>query len=62
MENIINKLFVVKKQSGVNILGWCELGRGESRRLAMEDAFGPKPWSPWVKKQAKQAIVDVVEL
>ncbi len=33
----------------------CYLGRGASKPEALENAFGPKPWSAFQKSSAKRA-------
>ena len=50
-------MFIVQKQSGVNILKMCLLGSGKTKAEALADAYGPKPWSPYTAKSAKTAIV-----
>ena len=53
----MNTVFIVEKESGVNIWRMCILGSGPSAKAALEDAYGPKPWSAYTKKSAKSAIV-----
>jgi hypothetical protein len=48
--------FVVSKPSGVHA-GSCVLGLGPTKALALEDAYGPKPWSPYTKRSAASACV-----
>lgn len=52
------KKYVIKKVSGIS--GNCNLGEGSTKSAAWEDAFGPKPWTPFVKKMAKDAWVEEV--
>jgi hypothetical protein len=33
----------------------CNLGDGETEKAAWVDAFGPKPWSDYAKRNAKKA-------
>jgi len=51
-------MFAILKQSGIS--GTCVLGQGETAKEAWEDAYGPKPWTPYQKKSAKGA--DCVEV
>jgi hypothetical protein len=62
MSNTSNTVFIVEKQSGVDIWRVCILGSGVSAKAALEDAYGPKPWSPYIKKSAKNAIVREITL
>jgi hypothetical protein len=48
--------FVVSKPSGVHA-GFCILGFGPTKAKALEDAYGPKPWSPYNKRSAASACV-----
>ena len=45
--------YIIKTQSGIS--GLCNLGDGQTEKAAWEDAFGPKPWTPYQKQQAKKA-------
>jgi hypothetical protein len=54
MEN--NLIYVVVKPSAFESRD-CVLGQGDSPKEAWEDAYGPKPWSVYVKKSAKGAWV-----
>jgi len=51
--------YVIKKVSGIS--GNCDLGEGPTEKAAWEDAFGPKPWTPYQKKSAKDAWVVKVD-
>jgi hypothetical protein len=62
MSNTSNTVFIVEKQSGVDIWRTCVLGSGVSAKAALEDAYGPKPWTPYIKKSAKNAIVREITL
>jgi hypothetical protein len=53
--------FIVSKPSGIHA-GSCILGTGESKSKALEDAFGPKPWTPYQKRSANTACVREVSL
>lgn len=48
--------YIIKTVSGIS--GTCNLGDGATEKAAWEDAFGPKPWTPYVKKIAKRAWVE----
>lgn len=52
-------MFIIKKVSGIS--GTCTLGEGATKAQAWEDAFGPKPWTPYVKRSAKDAWVEEVK-
>jgi hypothetical protein len=52
--------YIIKAVSGIS--GNCNLGDGDSKAAAWEDAFGPKPWSDYQKRSAKNAWVEVVEM
>ena len=54
----MKKHYVIKKTSG--IAGVCNLGEGPTKQAAWEDAFGPKPWTPYQKKSAKDAWCEEV--
>ena len=45
--------FIIESQSGIQ--GTCLQGEGETEQQAWEDAFGPKPWTKWQKKCAKNS-------
>jgi hypothetical protein len=47
--------FVVTRPSAIS--GTCLLGEGATRNAAIADAYGPKPWSPYVAKQIKSADI-----
>ena len=47
-------MFIIEKPSAISFRN-CLLGQGETEKEAWEDAYGPKPWSPYVKKSAKGA-------
>lgn len=53
------KTFVVTRPSGIS--GTCLLGEGATRAAAIADAYGPKPYSPYVAKQIKSADIYEVE-
>lgn len=46
-------MFIVEAESGIR--GNCLLGEGRTEAEAWEDAYGPKPWTPYQKKCAKRA-------
>ena len=48
--------YIITKESGVHC-GSCVLGSGDTKAEALEDAFGPKPWSSYQKKSARDACV-----
>jgi hypothetical protein len=48
-------VYLIEKTSGIS--GTCILGEGATEALAWEDAYGPKPWTPYTKKSAKSAWV-----
>jgi hypothetical protein len=50
-------VFLVSVPSAVH-LGRCIIGTGPTRELALEDAFGPRPWPAAVRKQARRAHVE----
>ena len=47
------KKFAILKPSAIS--GTCVLGEGATKEAAYADAFGPKPWSAFTKKSAKDA-------
>ena len=51
-------MFAITKPSAIS--GTCVLGQGNTKAEALEDAFGPKPWTAYTKQSAKSA--DVVEV
>ena len=53
--HLMNPIFVILKESGIS--GNCILGEGATEKAAWEDAYGPKPWTPYTKKSAKSAWV-----
>jgi hypothetical protein len=53
--------YIVSKQSAVHI-GSCILGSGDTKEKALEDAYGPKPWSTYAKKSMRDACVREVSL
>lgn len=53
------KTFVILKVSGATGKT-CLLGEGDSKDAAWEDAYGPKPWTDFSKKSAKDAFVKEV--
>jgi hypothetical protein len=53
--------FIVSKPSGVHA-GSCILGVGNTKAEALTDAYGPKPWTPYVKRSAASACVRAVTL
>ena len=53
--------YVIESSSGARVGGTCVLGEGATKAQAWLDAFGPKPWSPYTKKCAKQAWVRQLE-
>ena len=54
------KKFAITKPSAIS--GTCILGEGTTQAAAWEDAYGPKPWSPFAKKSARTAdCVEVTE-
>jgi hypothetical protein len=55
----MTKRFVIKAVSGIS--GNCNLGDGATEKAAWEDAFGPKPWTPYTKRAAKQAWCEETE-
>ena len=52
-----SRLFVVQSQSGARFGGVCFLGQGATEQQAWLDAFGPKPWTDYVKRCASKAWV-----
>jgi hypothetical protein len=46
--------YIIKGQSGINCLRYCNLGDGPTEKAAWEAAFGPKPWTDYQKKTAKK--------
>jgi len=46
--------FIIESESGARF-GNCILGEGKNEMEAWEDAFGPKPWTPYIIKCAKKA-------
>lgn len=56
----MNKKYEIQTTSAVH-LGNCVLGRGNTEKEAWEDAYGPKPWSSYVKKSARKAWVVTCE-
>ena len=46
--------YIIKTQSSLHS-GTCNLGDGETEKAAWADAFGPKPWSDYAKRNAKKA-------
>lgn len=52
--------YIVSKQSGVHA-GSCILGSGDTREAALVDAFGPRPWTQYQKKSARDACVREVD-
>ena len=48
----MDKKYTIEASSGVHS-GNCTLGEGNTPEEAWLDALGPKPWSPQVKKMAK---------
>ena len=53
-------MFVILTQSGVHA-GVCLLGEGTTTQEAWEDAFGQKPWTPYVRQCATRAWVEEVD-
>jgi hypothetical protein len=53
--------YIVSKMSGVHA-GSCLLGNGDTKAEALFDAFGPKPWSEWQKRQARESCVREVTI
>lgn len=49
------KTFVVTRPSGIS--GNSLLGEGATRAAAIADAFGPKPYSPYVAKLIKSSDI-----
>ena len=47
-------MYVIETPSGAHY-GNCTIGSGETEKEAWLDAYGPKPWTPYVKKCAKGA-------
>ncbi len=48
-------VWVVTAPSAYRAMHQCFLGRGASKPEALENAFGPKPWSAFQKSSAKRA-------
>jgi len=46
--------FVIESPSGAHY-GNCIIGEGATEAAAWEDAFGPKPWTPYARKAARKA-------
>jgi hypothetical protein len=59
--NQTNKKFVIEAPSAISPRA-CLLGVGDSPALAWADAYGPKPWSPYTRKCARNAWVREVDL
>lgn len=55
------KKFVIESPSAYRSHN-CLLGEGDSPALAWVDAYGPKPWSPYTRKCARNAWVREVTL
>ena len=53
--------FIVSKLSGIHA-GSCIIGTGDTKQKALEDAYGPKPWSSYAKKSMRDACVREVSL
>jgi hypothetical protein len=50
----MKRVFIIESQSGMSHR-MCLLGEGATEKAAWEDAYGPKPWTAYVKKSAKNA-------
>lgn len=48
--------YVIETVSGARF-GNCLIGSGKTEKEAWLDAYGPKPWTPYVKQCAKNAWV-----
>ena len=48
--------FVIEAPSAISFRN-CLLGAGDTPALAWADAYGPKPWSPYTRKSARNAWV-----
>jgi len=46
-------MFIIEAPSAIS--GNCLLGQGKTEKAAWEDAYGPKPWTAYTKRCAKQA-------
>ena len=53
--------FVIEAQSAYRTRN-CLLGEGDTPALAWADAYGPKPWTPYTRKSARNAWVREVTL
>ena len=49
----MNQVFIIEAESAIS--GNCLLGEGNTEAEAWEEAFGPKPWTPYVTRTAKKA-------
>jgi hypothetical protein len=53
--------FIIETPSGARA-GNCLIGSGNTEKEAWLDAYGPKPWTPYVKRCARQAWAREVTL
>lgn len=53
--------FIIETPSAISHRN-CLIGEGDTPALAWADAYGPKPWSPYSKKCARNAWVREVTL
>jgi hypothetical protein len=61
MTSTTSTKFIVSKFSGIHA-GSCIIGTGDTKQQALEDAYGPKPWSPYAKKSMRDACVREVSM
>ena len=50
-------MFIVTKPSGIYPERQCVLGEGPTKAQALENAYGPKPWTPYLRRSASLADV-----
>lgn len=58
----MKQIWIVSKSSAYRSGHECILGSGSSRNAALENAYGPKPWTPYVKRSMKDADVQMLEV
>ena len=47
-------MFIIEAESA-RAFHTCILGSGETEKEAWQDAYGPKPWTPYIRKCARKA-------
>ncbi len=48
-------IYIIETESAIS--GYCLIGEGATEKDAWYDAYGPKPWSAYIKSCAKDAIL-----